>query len=181
MGVQDREWYWKERLRKEQLHYNPKVFRRPETSDTALGSEPRRSIVGPLVVMACVVVAALTFMADRHRENAMTSPQSQAAKRARETQQVDAEATSESARRQQERLSAFQQQEARRLQEIAAQRERESSASAMAAQAEERRQTAWAKFYRPSPKCEGSGTVECANEFIRARRKFEAQYSTNNR
>jgi hypothetical protein len=181
MGVQDREWYWEERLRKEKLYYKPRAFRRAATLVPASGSETPRRIVGPVVVTACVVAAALTFMANRHGEHAIVAPQSQAAKHARETQQFDAEATAESARRQQERLAALQQQELRRLQEIAARRERESSASALAAGAEERRKAAWARFYQSSPKCEGGGTVECANEFIRARRKFEAQYSANNR
>jgi hypothetical protein len=181
MGVQDRQWYWEERLRKEKLYYNPRAFRDRKIEQATAPTETRRSAVGLFVVIACVVVAALAFVSGRHIESALTPQQAQGPKQVREAQLSEEEARAESARRRQERLSAFQQQESRRLQELAAQRERDSSANASAAQAEERRKAAWAKFYRPSPRCEGSGTVECANEFIRARRKFEAQYSAIDR
>jgi hypothetical protein len=44
-----------------------------------------------------------------------------------------------------------------------------------------RKERAWTKFYKKSPKCDGSPNnetmVECANEFIRAKRQFEQAYS----
>lgn len=52
------------------------------------------------------------------------------------------------------------------------------TADAMAADA--RKEAAWQKYYKRSPQCDkpdGSGFVECANQHIRARRAFEAQYA----
>jgi hypothetical protein len=48
-----------------------------------------------------------------------------------------------------------------------------------AVQAEvDRKESAWKRFYKPSPGCEAASTsVECANEHIRAKREFEARYA----
>lgn len=59
----------------------------------------------------------------------------------------------------------------------AAQRQAEESKRA-AAQEIERKASAWQQFYRPSRGCGEAGqSVECANEFIRAKRAFEASYA----
>lgn len=47
----------------------------------------------------------------------------------------------------------------------------------IAADARRKRDAQWQAFYRPSASCkENSATVDCANEFIRARRAFEEKY-----
>ncbi len=49
-------------------------------------------------------------------------------------------------------------------------------------EAQSRREEAWARFYTKRPQCDeskgGAWTVECANEFIRAKRRFEDLYSS---
>lgn len=44
--------------------------------------------------------------------------------------------------------------------------------------AEENREIAWRKFYRPSRECLRAASVECGNEHIRARREFEGRYAS---
>ena len=57
MGIQDRDWYWAERERKEKLHYQPKLLR---GSRSAAGEGPRwRPGFGTGV--AVVLVVALAF------------------------------------------------------------------------------------------------------------------------
>jgi len=57
-------------------------------------------------------------------------------------------------------------------QRLAEDRKREAQAEAT------RRQTAWARFYKPSPGCALAGqSIECSNEFIRAKRSFDQKYS----
>lgn len=39
------------------------------------------------------------------------------------------------------------------------------------------REDAWKQFYQPSPPCRlDSGTADCANEFMRARKRFDQSY-----
>jgi hypothetical protein len=40
-----------------------------------------------------------------------------------------------------------------------------------------RKEAAWVRYYKPSPGCAAAGqSIDCSNEFIRAKRAFEAQY-----
>jgi hypothetical protein len=39
------------------------------------------------------------------------------------------------------------------------------------------KEAAWAAFYKPSEECLNSVSVECGNEYIRARREFERRYA----
>lgn len=58
-----------------------------------------------------------------------------------------------------------------RMQALAAQREHAEAA------AEAKRKAAWASYFQPSPWCrENSATVDCANEYIRARRGFDSRH-----
>ena len=41
---------------------------------------------------------------------------------------------------------------------------------------QERREMAWRQFFTPSQECLRDATVECANAYIRAKRKFDEQY-----
>lgn len=62
-----------------------------------------------------------------------------------------------------------------------AQRAAELSKAVAAAEVEHR-EAAWRAFYRPSAGCNGSSsTVECANEFMRFKRKFESEYRAGQR
>ena len=55
MGVQDRDWYWEDRKRKERLHYNPKSFRGSKSNASAA----RRGRPGFATLLAIVFVLAL--------------------------------------------------------------------------------------------------------------------------
>lgn len=39
------------------------------------------------------------------------------------------------------------------------------------------REIAWRKFFTPAPECLDDATVECANAYIKAKRKFDEQYN----
>lgn len=65
--------------------------------------------------------------------------------------------------------------EARRQREELARRQAEAAESQRAAVATEE---AWNRFYRPSASCRdpaNSATVECVNEYVRAKREFQAR------
>ncbi len=59
MGLEDRDWYWKERQRKERLHYDPKAFRRWRGDVPA--PAPRSGSPGSGTVIAVVFVVALVL------------------------------------------------------------------------------------------------------------------------
>ena len=59
MGLEDRDWYWKERQRKERLHYDPKVFRR-WTGDAST-TRPRRGRPGIGTIIAVLFIVALVL------------------------------------------------------------------------------------------------------------------------
>ena len=60
-------------------------------------------------------------------------------------------------------------------------RQRQAEQLRVTAEAALRKERAWAKFYRKPPNCEGNPNndqlVECANQFIRAKRQFEEAYA----
>ena len=81
------------------------------------------------------------------------------------------------AERQAQREAAMQQQERARLQSLADQ-ERLRTEQRLTARADaERKDRAWARFYRKPAVCDDAATVECANAYIRARRSFEEKYA----
>lgn len=41
---------------------------------------------------------------------------------------------------------------------------------------QKQREIAWNNFFTPAPECLKDATVECANAYIRAKRKFDAEY-----
>lgn len=62
-------------------------------------------------------------------------------------------------------------------QRAAAAQQIELETKRIASEAAQRKDEAWKRFYRPSPGCGLAGqSMECSNEFIRAKRAFEAQY-----
>jgi hypothetical protein len=82
----------------------------------------------------------------------------------------------EEAVRQQARQAELDRQEALKRQAIR-EREQQDEAARKAVAAEElRKEQAWLKFYRKPASCNDSGTIECANGYIKARRVFEEKY-----
>ena len=90
--------------------------------------------------------------------------------------QADLQRRDDEARRQ--RLQAqIEQQEALKTQAIR-ERQQAEEQSRLAAEAEaERKEKAWARFYRRPPACTDAGSLECANSYIRARQTFEVKYA----
>lgn len=98
----------------------------------------------------------------------------QAAKRAAAELQRQLDKTNSELERQ--RLA---QEHARQQVEQEAERSRSALALADRLQRERnsRKDAAWTQFYRPSPACQAdSATAACANEYMAARRRFDAQY-----
>ena len=87
--------------------------------------------------------------------------------------------TARAQEQQQSRDAVERQEQARRVQAAATQHEQEA-ARRRTAEEVARRETAWAAFYRKSPACDeargGAWTVDCANEFIRAKKRFTELY-----
>ena len=79
--------------------------------------------------------------------------------------------------RQQARHDELDRQEALKVQAIRKQQAfDEAQRRAVIAEAE-RKERAWAKFYRRPPSCNDTASMECANGFIRAKRAFEEKYA----
>jgi hypothetical protein len=184
MGLQDRDWYWAERDRKERenagLSRTVQVFLPsppPPTppSTSARFGEERAPLTWRQLGFLTIIVAALIWTsfsverAVRHRaEVATTTDQA----RKREKERALAEQTADERRRHFAALAAMQ--DAERARAAAARAEVEAAAKAKAEE-EARQAASWQQAYRPEPQCGTSWTVDCANAYIRAKRKFAAQ------
>lgn len=86
------------------------------------------------------------------------------------------EAAEREARERAARAAALAEEE--RVRALAAAQRADAAARTDAAEQVERREQAWRKFYRPSPGCGAAATsVECSNEFIRAKRAFDDKFA----
>jgi hypothetical protein len=87
------------------------------------------------------------------------------------------QAQREAAEREEQRQTKLQQQEALKAQAFAARQQAEEDARRAEAAAADRKEKAWAKFYRRPAFCETAATMECVNGYIRARRSFEEKWN----
>jgi hypothetical protein len=72
---------------------------------------------------------------------------------------------------------AQEQARARAEEEVARRRSALALADRLEKERKVRKETAWGQFYKPSPSCQvDSGTHACANEYMAARKRFEASY-----
>lgn len=70
-----------------------------------------------------------------------------------------------------------EQRSAERRQQAQAQHDAYQASQALQRARAQRKESAWAAFYQPSQACTlDPTTASCANEFISARKRFEAQY-----
>jgi hypothetical protein len=84
------------------------------------------------------------------------------------------------ARRQELAVQAAKAREAERLVAVAASQRAEEERKRAAEAAKQAKEDAWARYYRKPARCEnaeGQAFVECANEYIRAKRRFEELYA----
>ena len=170
MGVQDRDWYWDRR--------EPHGFD-GEHRGYERQAWPQRISAHPVALVVSVLIGATLAQVGYHaysewRVRVALQDMLEATAAASRKAQLQLERQEQAAAAQRRaRQAEIDRQEAIRVQNIE-QREKSEQAFRQAMQAAtERRAKAWAKFYRPSPGCADSATVECANEFIKAKRAFE--------
>ena len=126
-----------------------------------------------LVVAALIWASFSIERAQRPREEAAAAAAAAAdLARQREIERVLAEQEADERRRHFAALAAAQ--DAERTRAAAASAELEAVAKAKAEE-EATQAASWQKFYKPEPRCSTSWTVDCANAYIRAKRRFEAQ------
>jgi hypothetical protein len=151
----------------------------PRPHRSGPSGQARATLSWRQVALAGVAVAVLAW-GSLHAERAVRRSQEEAAAaaaelRQREKERVLAEESAEKMRRRLEAAAAEQQAEQARV--TAAKAELEAMAQRKAAEAAEaaNRSAGWEQFYKPNPSCRTSWTVDCANAYIRAKRRFEEQ------
>lgn len=170
MGVQDRDWYWRGE------HDEKRAFR---SRERGWASHPV-SIVLVVIVGAFVVwgiqVAVIEWRARVAAEQIIRAGNEAMRRSQIQMQQAQREATA----RERHRLAAqgaARMQEAANARAIAERQQAREEARRAAADATARKDKAWASFYRKPAHCADTASVECANDYIRARRNFEAKYA----
>lgn len=83
-------------------------------------------------------------------------------------------------RQNREQMEAQQRQAAQQRAAVAASQRAAEDVRRQAVDADTRREQAWARFYKKPAQCDesrgGTWTVECANDYIRAKRTFDERY-----
>lgn len=173
MGIQDRDYYWKDRdIDGAKLPPSGRRFRvidevRHRPPDPAESHSPERLLASLTVISALIVVAFISYQSriDRAEKQAQQAAVQQATQ-ASIARAAEAKARASAQAEQQVRLQAEQlEQRKRLLEKLNKDAERKLQ-----------RDAAWERFYRPSAQCKADWTVECANALIRARARFDDQY-----
>jgi hypothetical protein len=178
MGVQDQDGHWQD------TQAAPRdIEHLPARRDSTPVGPPDRARSFPLALILAVVVgiavASISVHAylDWRARVALEETVRANTEAARQARLKAEQQQREEAARQQLRQAELDQQEALRLQAI---RDRQSAdeAARKAVTAEaDRKEKAWAKFYRKPASCNDAATLECANGYIRAKRAFEEKYA----
>ena len=79
--------------------------------------------------------------------------------------------------RQRVRQDQLDRQEALKVEQIRLRQQTEEDARRAVIAEADRRERAWAKFYRKPAACNDAASMECANGFIRAKKSFEEKYA----
>lgn len=173
MGIQDRDYYWKDRdIDGAKLPPSGRRFRvidevRHRPSEPVESRSPERLLGWLTFISALIVVTFISYQVriDRAEKQAQQAAVHQA------TQASIARAAEANAR-----ASAQAEQQARLQAEQLEQRKRLLEKLNKDAERKLQRDAAWERFYRPSAQCKADWTVECANALIRARARFDDQY-----
>ena len=181
---QDQDKVWSDTVRRET---NPQddereELARPASAVTrAQGVRAARMPLGLIVALGVAglvlsLIVGVTFVQWRGQAAAHeTLRLNQEAQRQAQAQleQMEREALARKAQ-----LEAEQQrQEEMRVQALVEQQRAADAAVRAEADAADRREKAWARFYRPPPHCETAATMECTNRYIRAKRLFDEKYA----
>ena len=162
MGVQDRDWYID-------------AIRQRERSAQGNASQPRH---GSRAVACWLAVAVIVFAAAYGNRVGRARGAADGDARVVHQDPVPAEQRyNEDAARRQTKQAELDGEEFIRVQALRERQRAEEQATQSAAAEAVRKQHTWDKFYRPTAFCNETGTVECANAFIRAKRLFEREYA----
>jgi len=88
-----------------------------------------------------------------------------------------AQAQREAAEREAQKQAQLEQAEAAKAQAAADALRSQEDARVAELSAADRKEKAWAKFYRKPSHCETTGSMDCVNGYIRARRAFEEKWN----
>lgn len=179
MSAEDRDGTWQDTQGARPESADARAVPSSARFDRVRRSRHARRLAG--LMAAILGVAVLVIAAHQYREwRARVALEETARASAEDMQraqlQADLQRREDEARRQ--RLQAqIEQQEALKDQAIRERQQAEELAR-LAAEAEaDRKEKAWAKFYRRPPACNDAASMECANGYIRARRTFEVKYA----
>ena len=173
MGIQDRDYYWKDRdIDGAKLPPSGQRFRvidevRHRPSEPAESHSPERVLGVLTAISALIVVAFISYQSriDRAEKQAQQVAAQQATQ-ASIARAAEANSRAAAQAEQQARLHADQLEQKKKLEEKIRQE----------AERKNKRLEAWNQFYKPSLQCQADWTVECANALIRARARFDDQY-----
>lgn len=136
-------------------------FSREDTFFSDIGKIAAGVFIGALAAM--FAYEGVSALRAEYALNQLAQQAQQAMRADRERMRVEQE--SGAARQQQQQAQAQALQDARDL------------AQRLQRDREQRRANAWADYYRPSPPClVDSATMACANEYMAAHKRFDAQY-----
>lgn len=165
---------------------------RDDTPDAPREASPRAAARGPAgrparMPLALVValglaglgllwIVAVTFVQWRAQASAQETLRLN--EEAQRQAQVQAEQIQREALARQAQLQLEQQrQDELRVRALAEQQRAAEAAQRVEAEAAERKEQAWNRFYRPPPHCVTAATMDCTNRYIRAKRAFEEKYA----
>lgn len=156
----------------------------PPRPDRARGQRAARANRMPLMLTLALGFAGLvlawivgvTFV--QWRAQVAEQEKLRAAQEAQRQSQLQVEQMQREALARQAQLQAEQQrQEELRVQAFENERKAHEAARRAEADAVERKEKAWARYYRPPAHCVSAATMECTNRYIRAKREFEELYA----
>lgn len=179
MAVQEHESDWQDTQQSGQSGATPVRESHPRPAPPAQPLSWRHPLVLALVVLSllavmtlgvrgCVERKARTARAEMARINAEAAHQAQLLAERQQREDIA---------RQQARQAALDAQEAAKRQAARELEQQEAAARRAEAAEAERKEQAWAKFYRKPASCNDAGTMNCANDYIRAKREFERRYA----
>jgi uncharacterized iron-regulated membrane protein len=172
MDAQDQEKVWSDTVLRPEAAVVPEHPVRRPAARMHLGVIIALALAGLVLVW----IVGVTFVQWRAQAAAQeTLRMTQEAQRQAEAQidQMQREALARQAQ-----LEAEQQrQQEKRIQAFTAQQRAADAARRAEADAADRREKAWARFYRPPPHCETAATMDCTNRYIRARRQFDEKFA----
>ncbi|HEY9065768.1 MAG TPA: hypothetical protein VIO33_12355 [Burkholderiaceae bacterium] len=129
-----------------------------------------------LACLGLLWIIAVTFV--QWRAQASAQETLRLSEEAQRQAQIQAEQMQREAMARQAQLQLEQQrQDELRVRALTEQQRAAEAAQRAEAEAAERKEQAWNRFYHPPPHCVTAATMDCTNRFIRARRAFEEKYA----